>query len=134
MQGSGVSPCAKFFFDPESFPPVSWEFRVEGDFGIAGMSIVPSSDELIIEAHVTQLDRKAVHSGLEAQIHLSAYSSRVVPKIPGTVRTVSADRLVDDTTHQPYYLARVAVDRQPKTLSANRRSYSGHACGSSHRH
>jgi HlyD family secretion protein len=78
------------------------------------MSIVPSSDELIIEAHVTQLDRKAVHSGLQAQIHLSAYSSRVVPKIPGTVRTVSADRLIDDATHQPYYLARVAVDR--KTL------------------
>jgi HlyD family secretion protein len=76
------------------------------------MSIVPSSDELIIEGHVTPLDRKAVHSGLQAQIHLSAYSSRVVPKIPGTVRTVSADRLVDDTTQQPYYLARVAVDRQ----------------------
>ena len=54
---------------------------------------------------------KAVHSGLEAKIHLSAYSSRIVPKIPGTVRTVSADRLMDDATHQPYYLARVAVDR-----------------------
>jgi membrane fusion protein, type I secretion system len=61
---------------------------------------------------VTQVDRKAVHSGLQAQIHLSVYASRLVPKIPGTVRTVSADRLVDDTTHQPYYLARVAVDRQ----------------------
>jgi HlyD family secretion protein/epimerase transport system membrane fusion protein len=69
------------------------------------MSIVPLSDELIIEAHVTQLDRKGVHSGLEAQIHLSAYSSRVVPEIPCTARTVSADRLIDDTTHQPYYLA-----------------------------
>ena len=76
------------------------------------MSIVPSGDELIIEGQVTPLDRKAVHSGLQAQIHLSAYSSRLVPKIPGTVRTVSADRLIDDTTHQPYYLARVAVDRQ----------------------
>jgi membrane fusion protein, type I secretion system len=75
------------------------------------MSIVPSGDELIIEGRLTPLDRKAVHSGLQAQIHLSAYSSRVVPKIPGTVRTVSADRLIDDTTHQPYYLARVAVDR-----------------------
>jgi HlyD family secretion protein len=61
---------------------------------------------------VTQVDRKAVHSGLQAQIHLSVYASRLVPKIPDTVRTVSADRLVDDTTHQPYYLARVAVDRQ----------------------
>jgi HlyD family secretion protein len=65
---------------------------------IAGMSIVPLSDELIIEAHVTQLDRKAVHSGLEAQIHLSAYSSRVVPKIPGAVRTVSG---IASSTTQP---------------------------------
>ena len=75
------------------------------------MSIVPAGDELIIEARLTPLDVKAVHSGLEAKIHLSAYSSRIVPKIPGTVRTVSADRLMDDATHQPYYLARVAVDR-----------------------
>ena len=75
------------------------------------MSIVPAGDELIIEARLTPLDAKAVHSGLEAKIHLSAYSSRIVPKIPGTVRTVSADRLMDDATHQPYYLARVAVDR-----------------------
>jgi HlyD family secretion protein len=76
------------------------------------MSIVPAGDELIIEARLTPLDVKAVHGGLEAKIHLSAYSSRSVPKIPGTVRTVSADRLMDDATHQPYYLARVAVDRQ----------------------
>jgi HlyD family secretion protein/epimerase transport system membrane fusion protein len=78
------------------------------------MSIVPAGDELIIEARLTPLDVKAVHGGLEAQIHLSAYSSRSVPKIPGTVRTVSADRLMDEATHQPYYLARVAVD--PQTL------------------
>jgi len=76
------------------------------------MSIVPADDELIIEARLTPLDVKAVHGGLEAQIHLSAYRSQIVPKIPGTVRTVSADRLTDDATRQPYYLARVAVDRQ----------------------
>jgi HlyD family secretion protein len=76
------------------------------------MSIVPAGDELIIEARLTPLDVKAVHGGLEAKIHLSAYSSRSVPKIPGTVRTVSADRLMDDATHQPYYLVRVAVDRE----------------------
>ena len=75
------------------------------------MSIVPAGDELIIEARLTPLDVKAVHSGLAATIHLSAYSSRIVPKIPGTVRTVSADPLMDYATHHPYYLARVAVDR-----------------------
>jgi multidrug efflux pump subunit AcrA (membrane-fusion protein) len=52
-----------------------------------------------------------VHSGLEAKVRLSAYSSRIVPNIPGIVRTVSADRLYDENNHQPYYLARVGIDR-----------------------
>jgi HlyD family secretion protein len=75
------------------------------------LSIVPEGDELIVEARLTPVDVKAVHAGLEARLNLSAWSSRLVPKIPGIVRTVSADRLTDETTRQPYYLARVAVDR-----------------------
>ena len=75
------------------------------------LSIVPAGDELIVEARLTPLDVKAVHAGLEARLNLSAWSSRLVPKIPGIVRTVSADRLTDEATRQPYYLARVAVDR-----------------------
>jgi HlyD family secretion protein len=75
------------------------------------LSIVPAGDELIVEARLTPLDVKAVHAGLEARLNLSAWSSRLVPKIPGIVRTVSADRLIDEATRQPYYLARVAVDR-----------------------
>jgi membrane fusion protein, type I secretion system len=75
------------------------------------LSIVPTGDELIVEARLTPIDVKAVHAGLEARLNLSAWSSRLVPKIPGTVRTVSADRLTDEATRQPYYLARVAVDR-----------------------
>lgn len=75
------------------------------------LSIVPAGDELIVEARLTPVDVKAVHAGLEARLNLSAWSSRLVPKIPGIVRSVSADRLTDETTRQPYYLARVAVDR-----------------------
>jgi HlyD family secretion protein len=99
---------------PVSGTVVDVKFKTVGGVvqrGEAIMSIVPSGDELIIEGRLTPLDRKAVHAGLQAQIHLSAYSSRIVPKIPGTVQTVSADRLIDETTHQPYYPARVAVDR-----------------------
>ncbi len=76
------------------------------------LSIVPSGDELIVEARLTPIDVKAVHPGLEARLSLSAWSSRLVPKIPGTVRTVSADRLTEEATRQPYYLVRVAVDRE----------------------
>lgn len=75
------------------------------------LEIVPSNDALVIEARVTPLDVKAVHDGLNAQIHFTAYSSRSTPRVPGTVQSVSADRLLDSNTHQPYYLVKVNVDR-----------------------
>ena len=76
------------------------------------LDIVPSEDSLVIEAHVTPIDVKAVHRGLPATIRLPAYSSRTTPMLPGEVESVSADRLIDPATHQPYYLARVRIDRQ----------------------
>jgi HlyD family secretion protein/epimerase transport system membrane fusion protein len=82
------------------------------------MSIVPESDEMIIEARLQPRDVKAVHSGLEAKVRFTAYSSRTAPNVPATVRTVSADRLMDETKHQPYYLVRVGIDRElVKTLA-----------------
>ena len=44
-------------------------------------------------------------------MHLLAYRSRSLQRIDGEVRGISADRLEDPATRQPYYLARVAVDR-----------------------
>jgi len=75
------------------------------------LEIVPSNDALVIEARVTPLDVKAVHNGLNAQIHFTAYSSRSTPRVPGTVQSVSADRILDSSTQQPYYLVKVNVDR-----------------------
>jgi HlyD family secretion protein len=75
------------------------------------LEIVPSDDALVIDARVTPLDVKAVHKGLQAQIRLSAYTSRDVPRIQGIVQSVSADRIVDAHTQQSYYLARVMVNR-----------------------
>jgi multidrug efflux pump subunit AcrA (membrane-fusion protein) len=81
---------------------------------------------MIIEARLQPRDVKAVHSGLEAKVRFTAYSSRNVPNVPGTVRTVSADRLMDETKHQPYYLARVAVDPElVKTLAPSVELISG---------
>jgi HlyD family secretion protein/epimerase transport system membrane fusion protein len=76
------------------------------------LEIVPSNDALVIEARTTPLDVKAVHNGLNAQIHFTAYSSRSTPRVPGTVQSVSADRLLDSSTNQPYYLVKVTVDRE----------------------
>ena len=75
------------------------------------LEIVPADDALVIEARVTPRDVKAVHAGLTAQIHFTAYSSRSTPRVPGIVRSVSADRLLDEKTQQPFYLVKVNVDR-----------------------
>jgi HlyD family secretion protein len=75
------------------------------------LDIVPAGDALIIEAQINPIDIKTVHVGLTANVHLSAYSSRMMPRLSGVVRYVSADRIIDQTTKQGYYLARVEIDR-----------------------
>lgn len=76
------------------------------------LEIVPTDDTLLIDAHVYPNDIHRVHPGLKAEIHLAGYSSRVLPKLYGVVRSVSPDRVTDPSNgQQSYYLARVEVDR-----------------------
>ena len=60
-------------------------------------------------------DIDVVHAGLAADVHLLAYNSRHLPRIRGEVVKVSADRLTDANTGEPYYTAQIVVD---KTLLA----------------
>jgi HlyD family secretion protein/epimerase transport system membrane fusion protein len=80
--------------------------------GESVLEIVPANDALIIDAHVSPGDISRVHPGLMAQIHLAAYSSRILPRIEGRVQSVSPDRVTDPSGQQVYYLARVEVDRK----------------------
>lgn len=74
------------------------------------MEIVPTNDRLVVEARVAPGDIDVVHPGLTVQLRFSALNQRVTPILDGTVESVSADRLTDQRTDQPYYLARIAVD------------------------
>lgn len=75
------------------------------------LDIVPAEDILLIDARVSPVDIDVVRTGLQAKVQLTAYSGRNTPRLNGIVKTVSADRLVDEGSRQPYYLARVHVDR-----------------------
>jgi HlyD family type I secretion membrane fusion protein len=75
------------------------------------MEIVPQKDALEVEAHVRPEDADSVHVGMSARVNLSAYQSRRLPIIPGTVNNVSADRLTDQRTGQPYFTVTVTVDK-----------------------
>lgn len=74
------------------------------------MSIVPRDDDLVVEARVNPNDIDNVSAGLPARVRLLAFSQRTVDMVTGTVEHVSADRLVDRDTGQPYYLARIRLD------------------------
>jgi HlyD family secretion protein/epimerase transport system membrane fusion protein len=99
---------------PVSGTVLNLRFKTEGGVVQRGepiLDIVPSDDTLLIDARVSPIDIDVVHPGLSAQVHLSSYSSRGMPRIDGVVQSVSADRMIDDVTKQPFYLARVEVDR-----------------------
>lgn len=73
------------------------------------LDIVPSVSDLIVEAQVSPVDIDRVDVGKEADIRFSAFNSSTTPVIKGVVRQVSADRLINEETGMPYYLARVAL-------------------------
>lgn len=73
------------------------------------LDIVPEGDELIVEAQVSPMDIDRVELGMEASIRFSAFRSSTTHVIEGEVTRISADRLTDEQTGMPYYLARVEV-------------------------
>ncbi len=73
------------------------------------LDIVPSKVPLIIDARVNPIDIDVVSIGMPARIHLTAYQQRNMPQIFGLMRSISADRIVDENTGHPYYLAKVEV-------------------------
>jgi membrane fusion protein, epimerase transport system len=80
------------------------------------LDIVPANNLLIVEARVGIDDIDEVHADMPADIRLTPYSQRSTPLFRGTVTYVSADRLTDEATHTPYYLAHVTVD--PESLKS----------------
>ena len=74
------------------------------------MELVPQQDRLIVRAQVRPEDIDLVRPGLTARVRLTAYKLRRVPPVQGTLTYVSADRLVDKRTDQPYYAATIVFD------------------------
>lgn len=75
------------------------------------MEIVPRGDEMVVEARVDPIDIDVVHKGLDAQVQMTAYSTRNTPQLTGEVIMVSADILSDDMGNM-YYTARVKIDEE----------------------
>jgi HlyD family secretion protein len=74
------------------------------------LDIVPSNDELIVEAMLDPADIDSVRPGLLTQVRLTAYRRRVTPTVDGYISHVSADMLTDERSGNPYFLAKVSLD------------------------
>jgi HlyD family type I secretion membrane fusion protein len=89
------------------------------------LDIVPDQDSLIIEAQIAVEDISEIRPKMRADIHLTAYKQRITPVIKGEVLQVSADRLTDNRTGNPYYVALVGVDQKEVTELPNIKLYPG---------
>lgn len=76
------------------------------------LDIVPEQESLIIEAQIAVEDISEVRPEMRADIHLTAYKQRITPVIHGVVTQISADRLTDNRTGNPYYVALISVDEK----------------------
>lgn len=75
------------------------------------MELVPEDEELIINARVSPIDVDNVSAGLMTEVRFTAFKTKLIPIMLGTVDTVSGDVITPDNANEPpYYLARITVD------------------------
>ena len=74
------------------------------------LDIVPNEPNLVIDSRIKPDDIDMVHPDMPARVVLSAFPTRHLPQIHGLLTSVSADRLTDERTGEPYFLAKVKVD------------------------
>jgi len=89
------------------------------------LDVVPDQDSLVVEAQIGVDDISDVHPNARAEVHLTAYKQRIIPIVHGDVIQVSADRLTDPKTGNPYYTALVRVDEQELAALPNIQLYPG---------
>lgn len=76
------------------------------------MDIVAAGQPLQIDAKIPVHAIDKMAPGLIVDVLFPALNHALLPSVPARVLTISADRLMDEVTQQPYYLAEVQVSRE----------------------
>ncbi|MNK76642.1 Type I secretion system membrane fusion protein PrsE [compost metagenome] len=77
--------------------------------GFKIMEIVPVNEPLQVDAMIPVQAIDKMFPGLPVDISFPAFNHAQTPNIPGRVMTISADRLLDEESKEPFYLAQVEV-------------------------
>ena len=81
--------------------------------GTKVLDIVPSGDQLVVEARLDPKDRDVVESGMPTEIRFTAFNQRSSMPVAGQVVWISADHLQDERSGVPYYKARIRLTEDP---------------------
>lgn len=73
------------------------------------MELVPTNADLTVDANVSVIDIDSLSPGLKAEVRFPSFSGRDTPVMFGSIRSISKDRLVDEKTGEPFFLARIEV-------------------------
>jgi protease secretion system membrane fusion protein len=93
--------------------------------GMKLMDIVPSDDPLVVEGRLPVHLVDNIGPGLAVELMFSAFNQNTTPHIPGEVIRVSADRLVDERTGEPYFKALVKATPEGMRLLKDQRVQAG---------
>lgn len=77
--------------------------------GFRLMDIVPQDQALEVDGQVPVHLIDKVHPGLRVDMLFPALNQQKTPRVSGEVTGVSADRLIDEVTRQPYYKLKAKV-------------------------
>ena len=97
---------------PVSGTVINLEVHTEGGVVAPGatlLTIVPEGQELTILAEVSPTDIDRLVVGQEAEVRFSAFNQKTTPKLFGKVLKLSPDRIINEQTGMPYYLAEVTL-------------------------
>jgi HlyD family type I secretion membrane fusion protein len=82
------------------------------------LELLPTTSDFVIEARIDPRSIDTVRVGQDARLRFVALNKRQTPEVSANVTYISADRLVDPGTNQPYYLARLRItDNLPEEIS-----------------
>jgi HlyD family secretion protein len=79
------------------------------------MSIIPSTDSLVVSAKVRPDEIDQVHVGQAAMIRISSFKLPVAPELDGEVTSLSPDKVVDGKTGEAYFTVKIAVPPEERS-------------------
>lgn len=88
--------------------------------GMNIIEIVPTEDNLLIEAKIRPADIAFLFPGQRAIVKFSAYDFAIYGSLEGTLTHISADTIYDEASRQNYFLVRIKTDKNYLSKEENK--------------